>query len=40
LKEIKNLANKITRIGRGIPTGGEIEFADEETIKNALFNRR
>ena len=39
-RKLKNLAKKITRIGRGIPTGGEIEFADEETIKNSLFNRR
>lgn len=39
-RKLKNLAQKITRISRGIPTGGEIEFADEETIKNALFNRQ
>jgi len=38
-RKLKNLAKKITRIGRGLPTGGEIEFADEETLKNALFNR-
>jgi len=38
-RKLKNLAKKITRIGRGIPTGGEIEFADEETLKNALSNR-
>lgn len=30
---------KITRLGRGIPTGGEIEFADEETLGSALDNR-
>lgn len=35
----KNSAEKITRIGRGIPTGGEIEFADEETLINALKRR-
>jgi recombination protein RecR len=39
-RKLKNLTKKITRIGRGIPTGGEIEFADEETIKNALSNRQ
>jgi recombination protein RecR len=33
------LANKITRLGRGIPTGGEIEFADEETLRAALERR-
>jgi recombination protein RecR len=32
-------AARITRLGRGIPTGGEIEFADEETIKAALTRR-
>lgn len=32
-------AKKITRLGRGIPTGGEIEFADDETLENALRNR-
>ncbi|MCF7845298.1 MAG: recombination mediator RecR [Candidatus Pacebacteria bacterium] len=31
---------KVTRIGRGLPTGGEIEYADEETVSSALKNRR
>ncbi|MDI6821226.1 MAG: toprim domain-containing protein [Patescibacteria group bacterium] len=38
-QEFKNLAEKITRLGRGIPTGGEIEFADEETLNSALERR-
>ncbi|MFA5173312.1 MAG: toprim domain-containing protein [Candidatus Paceibacterota bacterium] len=38
-KELSGLAKKITRLGRGIPTGGEIEFADEETLSHALQNR-
>lgn len=38
-KELKDYAKKITRLGRGIPTGGEIEFADEETLSNALERR-
>ncbi|MEK7479534.1 MAG: toprim domain-containing protein [Patescibacteria group bacterium] len=33
------LGVSITRLGRGIPTGGEIEFADEETLKSALRRR-
>lgn len=37
--EIKGAAGKITRLGRGLPTGGEIEFADEETLAGALENR-
>jgi len=31
---------RITRLGRGIPTGGDIEFADEETLRNSLENRK
>jgi len=38
-EEFKQLAKTITRIGRGIPTGGEIEFADEETLKSSLERR-
>lgn len=38
-QELKDSAKKITRLGRGIPTGGEIEFADEETLSGALDNR-
>lgn len=38
-KELETNALKITRLGRGIPTGGEIEFADEETLSQALERR-
>lgn len=38
-KELSFSAKKITRLGRGIPTGGEIEFADEETLEQALERR-
>jgi len=38
-KELGDSAKKITRLGRGIPTGGEIEFADDETLKSALERR-
>lgn len=38
-KELKDCAQKITRLGRGIPTGGEIEFADEETLGHSLTRR-
>lgn len=37
--EFKAKAAKISRLGRGIPTGGEIEFADEETLGSALERR-
>jgi recombination protein RecR len=38
-KDLASCAKKITRLGRGIPTGGEIEFADEETLSSALERR-
>ncbi|OHA75106.1 MAG: recombination protein RecR [Candidatus Wildermuthbacteria bacterium RIFCSPLOWO2_02_FULL_47_10] len=31
---------KITRLARGLPLGGELEYADEETLSSALDNRR
>lgn len=30
---------KITSLGRGLSTGSELEYADNETLKNALKNR-
>ncbi len=38
-KGLQGITKKITRLGRGIPTGGEIEFADKETLNNALKSR-
>ncbi len=38
-KELEGFAKKFSRLGRGIPTGGEIEFADEETLEQALKRR-
>ncbi len=37
LNEIKI---KTTRLGRGLPTGGELEYADEETLSCALKGRK
>ncbi len=37
--EFKDLALKITRLSRGIPTGGEIEFADEATLESSFEHR-
>ena len=31
---------KLTRLGRGLPIGGELEYADPETLKQSLENRR
>lgn len=36
---LRALTPKITRLARGIPTGGEIEFADEQTLGEALKHR-
>lgn len=34
------LGVKVTRIGRGLPVGGDIEYADETTISRALEGRK
>lgn len=31
---------KITRLGRGLPIGAELEYADEETLSSALEGRK
>ncbi|GAB4294929.1 MAG: recombination mediator RecR [Ignavibacteriaceae bacterium] len=36
---IKPLSIKVTRIARGLPIGGDLEFADEATIGRAVSNR-
>ena len=38
-EELKGLTERVSRLGRGIPSGGEIEFADEETLGSALKRR-
>jgi recombination protein RecR len=38
-KLIKPLGIKVTRIARGIPIGGDLEFADEATIGRAMLSR-
>ena len=40
VQELKPVTKKISRLGRGLPTGGEIEFADEDTLTGALDNRK
>ncbi len=37
---LKFLEKKITRLGRGLPVGGELEYADEETLSSALERRK
>jgi recombination protein RecR len=31
---------KVTRIARGVPLGGELEYVDVGTISQALLDRR
>ena len=37
---LKDTGVTITRLGRGMPTGGDIEYADEITISSALDGRK
>ncbi len=39
-KKITELNITLTSLGRGLSTGTEIEYSDQETIKNALENRK
>ena len=41
-KQLKNQDSKvkITRIGKGLPVGSDLEYADEITLQNALEGRR
>jgi recombination protein RecR len=40
LKEIQNQNFKITHLAKGIPIGGELEYADQETLESALEGRK
>jgi len=39
-KLLKPFAARITRIARGLPVGGDLEYADEVTLSKALEGRR
>ncbi len=39
-KKLEASGAKITRMGRGLSTGGDIEYADELTLSAALTNRK
>ncbi len=36
---VKPLGVRVTRLARGLPTGGDLEYADEMTLSNALAGR-
>ena len=39
-KLLKPLGMRITRIARGLPVGGDLEYADEVTLSKAMEGRR
>jgi len=39
-KSLESTGIKITRLGRGMPTGGELEYMDETTLINAMAGRK
>jgi len=39
-KLLKHRGISVTRLGMGLPVGGDLEFADEDTLSHALEGRR
>ncbi len=39
-RKLQPLGVKITRLGRGLSTGADLEYADEITLSEALKNRK
>lgn len=39
-RHLKNFDIKVSRLGRGMPTGGDIEYADDITLSSALEGRK
>ena len=39
-RELNSLNKQVTKLGRGLPTGGELEYADEDTLGQALERRK
>ncbi|MHB8831510.1 MAG: recombination mediator RecR [Patescibacteria group bacterium] len=40
MRQLAGLPMTVSRLARGIPTGAQIEYADEATITDAYLNRR
>jgi recombination protein RecR len=40
LSTLRPLGVRVTRLGRGLPVGGDLEYADQVTLANALEGRR
>ena len=39
ISKFKNIETKVTRLARGVPAGGELDYLDEATLGQALFER-
>jgi recombination protein RecR len=39
-KQVAGLGVRVTRLARGLPVGGDLEYADETTLARALEGRR
>lgn len=39
MKELENFPLRVTRLARGIPIGGDLEFSDDATISRAMAGR-
>lgn len=39
-EELEDQGARVTTLGRGLSTGSELEYADAETLKTALANRK
>jgi recombination protein RecR len=40
LSKLETMGVRITRLGRGLPVGGDLEYADQVTLANALDRRQ
>jgi recombination protein RecR len=40
LSQLRPLGTRVTRLGRGLPVGGDLEYADAVTLTRALEGRR
>jgi recombination protein RecR len=40
VSKLQPLGVRVTRLGRGLPVGGDLEYADQITLANALERRQ
>jgi recombination protein RecR len=39
-RRLEGMAVRLTRLARGLPSGGDLEYADSNTLSQALEGRR